>query len=562
MESGKKNLQVFRRQKMGRIKHFHLLNLKNALKTICFFCLGIIIFIVVQKTLTPKRYSEQNSFYVLSGLDSLEPETIDVLFLGSSSTAFSISPMQLYEQTGICSYNLAISGQTLECSYYLIKRALEKQNPSVVVLGVNGLFYKENVDSVSWRYILDVLPTDKNKIELSQCFGNKKSGDSALTAIFPIIKYHSRWEELEKRDFEFRDRIPYYSMGQYIVSSISANSITQDQVDSIIDTIASLNEKDEIYFQKNGELGQTVANSTVNSPEICQYNKDYINKINDICKSHNAELVLVKIPSISYPQSGDPWTQQKNQLVKELANNIGIKYYDMVYDDHNVVDFMSDSIDAGHHLNLRGAQKVTNHIQQYLLNNFKLTKNPNNFFDEMLKKYKKMEQIALLESNTDFTSYVTELINNLDKWDIFIASSEEYISGLNQDDLELLKTLGLNIISDGGFANSYLAVIKDGLVEYEAYSTQNITYKTNLYGNKVSMTSSGWYYGSKSNIYIGGNNYCLNIPGLNFVIMDKETGLLIDSVGFRTRYPEKIATHSGNLTGIIHAYEDRICFGL
>ena len=68
----------------------------------------------------------------------MEANSVDVLFLGTSHVGKGISPMKIYENTGIKSYNLFTSMQGVESSFFLLENALKRQQPKVVFLDVSS----------------------------------------------------------------------------------------------------------------------------------------------------------------------------------------------------------------------------------------------------------------------------------------------------------------------------------------------------------------------------------------------------------------------------------------
>ena len=71
-------------------------------------------------------YSSVDSFY------EVDKGLVDVLFFGSSHCYCSIDPSVLWEEHGIGSFSLAISGQDFAGTYYTLKEALKTQDPKVV----------------------------------------------------------------------------------------------------------------------------------------------------------------------------------------------------------------------------------------------------------------------------------------------------------------------------------------------------------------------------------------------------------------------------------------------
>ncbi|MBQ4304600.1 MAG: hypothetical protein II774_08940, partial [Lachnospiraceae bacterium] len=63
---------------------------------------------------------------------SMEENTVDVIFLGSSHCYSAFCPQYLYNEYGIRSYNLGSSQQCMTVAYYWLKEALQTQSPRVV----------------------------------------------------------------------------------------------------------------------------------------------------------------------------------------------------------------------------------------------------------------------------------------------------------------------------------------------------------------------------------------------------------------------------------------------
>ena len=100
-----------------------------------------------------------------------QQEGVDqVLFFGTSHSEFGVSPMEIYEDSGIVSYNLSTSSQPIEVTYHLLKSALETQAPNVVMLDVSSLFFDDTINTAAWRYVLDGMPFCETKIEMAMEF--------------------------------------------------------------------------------------------------------------------------------------------------------------------------------------------------------------------------------------------------------------------------------------------------------------------------------------------------------------------------------------------------------
>lgn len=94
----------------------------------------------------------------------------------------------------------------------------------------------------------------------------------------------------------------------------------------------------------------------------------YMEKILKLCRRHGAGLVLVSTPS---PKN---YNYQKHNTLQEYAEKKSLTYLDMnLITKELKIDWKTDTIDQGDHLNLSGAKKVTEYLGKYLKNEFGLS---------------------------------------------------------------------------------------------------------------------------------------------------------------------------------------------
>ena len=84
--------------------------MKNIIKFIIFITIVFILLVISGKLLIPrdKVNNGEGILYTMKGFYDLDDDTIDVMFLGSSSVYRTISPMILWEDYGITSYDYGI----------------------------------------------------------------------------------------------------------------------------------------------------------------------------------------------------------------------------------------------------------------------------------------------------------------------------------------------------------------------------------------------------------------------------------------------------------------------
>ena len=86
----------------------------------------------------------------------------------------------------------------------------------------------------------------------------------------------------------------------------------------------------------------------------------YLDKIVN-CKENNIKPVLVKAPSL-YPYWYDEWEAQMEQYA-EKHNLQYVNFLKLI--DEVGIDFNEDTYDAGLHLNVSGAEKLSDYFEKF-----------------------------------------------------------------------------------------------------------------------------------------------------------------------------------------------------
>lgn len=77
-------------------------------------------------------------------LENEPADTIDVLVIGDSESYTTVSPMEIWDKEGIPSYVGGQTGQKIQESYYMLKKALKTQKPKVVAIETNMIFRSQS----------------------------------------------------------------------------------------------------------------------------------------------------------------------------------------------------------------------------------------------------------------------------------------------------------------------------------------------------------------------------------------------------------------------------------
>lgn len=335
------------------------MNRKKIIKGVCFVLVFVVLFSFFQKLLQAKWIASdsENSASTSAWIEyrSLEENSLDVLFLGTSHSYFAVDPMYIYEKTGITSYVFGGPGLRMDLAYMNLEDALKTQTPSVVFLDMSAIQFDFQQTEAKCHKVLDQLPMSKSKIEYA--FDNESDEMKLLDALFPFFRYHSRWEELNEDDFKYvlDDLDETFIRGHYITYQ---SKVT------------------EFHFYEDVDYVLT------------DRNLDYLQRMKKLCEDKGVQLVLYKIPTPT-------WYESQSKGAYELGEILDCPYLELFYEvDEIGLDVTTDFRDVNNHLNQRGAEKLSAYLGEYLEQNYNLEdqRDKNERWNEDLKKYKKLVQ--------------------------------------------------------------------------------------------------------------------------------------------------------------------------
>ena len=557
----------------------------RTVRVLCFLAGGMILFCLLQRLFIPKlNYPVmlENVSYTLEGFYSLEKNTQDVLFLGTSHMEFGVSPVEIYRNEGFSSYNLATSGQGLAATFFLLRDALERQSPKAVVLDVSGLFLEDkDLSEASWKYILDAMPLSRNKTAMLSAFREFKesrdgqtknssqepafseegeeeyektgeeilrdpdgflSADNLRNGLFPFFVYHDRWSELSGIDF--RDYLPSdesYGAGYFPYSRMLPSPVTIEEMNQEAEELSAEGVR-TVREHTDGILRISETEDHPYQTGISPANDRWLRRIMQLCGEKGTQLLLIKIPAVYHPRTyKSAWTRIRSDYMKNYAQEKGLSFLDLLYDADIGLDLDRDFIDGGMHLNYLGAGKVSGYLGKYLREHCSVPPKDNKKMEEDLPMYVRMTETAQLQLETDFQSYLRRIGKDIGKYTVCIAAKDDMSYGLSESDITALRELGLeaDFGVHPGLRESYLAIVDRGAVLYEAASNHALEYE--LAENEkydLHVTSSGWMTFPVAEIQVNKTNEAVNSIGVNIVVIDAATGLVIDSVAFNTYLEE------------------------
>ena len=486
-------------------------NVLSFIKNIVFVIFFILLILFLNETFMIKYMYDQTEPHTetYDGFYQMEKNSIDILILGTSHSASGFNPQDFYNAAQLRAYNLSSSAQPVWASYYWLKEALKYQNPSVVIFECNYLF-TDSINEGANRRVLDNMRTGKIKYDAAKTAVeiDNVTQESVLSYFLPYIRYHSRWKNLNERDFTWKDGIetPSALKGFWFYSHVSNYEGFSPLIDDGTNTnLADFSENSFIYFKK----------------------------IVDLCTAKDIQLVLTKTPSHIF-------SIEEHNAVQSFADKYNLPFYNFNMSDlYYLIDFNYglDTNDAGKnnaHANPSGAKKMGTFLANEILKNKWAFPHIDVQWEGSKKFTENLYKVFLLVNTTDINDYLEALAD--ERYTIFISVRDEATVSMTDEIKENLKKLGLSESWNDAVQHSYLAMIDKGEVVYEKLSDKMLTYKGNFRNGlmRIDMSSAGFHVGNKSSIKINGEEKSINWRGFNIVVYNNERQCVIDSVNFDT----------------------------
>ena len=304
-------------------------SVKTSIKIISYSVILILGLYLLQELVKPKYMSGILEGAMIAEYYEEEMDH-DVVFIGDCELYENFSPITLWENYGINSYIRGSAQQLIWQSYYLMEETLRYEKPKAIVFNILSMKYNEPQSEAYNRMTLDGMRLSSSK--LNSIRASMMEEESMVDYLFPLLRYHARITELEQEDFNYlfhRDKVTHN--GYYM----------------------------RVDVRPAGEVPEGKPLGDYNFGATAY---EYLDKMVALCEENGVELILVKAPSL-YPYWYDEWEVQMEDYAKEH----GLKYYNFLEVTEEIgLDFSQDTYDAGLHLNLSGAEKMSDYFGKIL----------------------------------------------------------------------------------------------------------------------------------------------------------------------------------------------------
>lgn len=481
-----------------------------AARVIGFLLIFTVCYHAYCRWITPKFFTDTDwpTTTTCAGFYGLEKNSADVIFLGSSHGVTSFIPQELYNQYGITSYNLSTDEQGVVTSYYWLKEALRYQSPKAVVLECYFCFpyYVDeplNSDETATRKAFDFMKWSPVKAEAVRTICELDENQDVWNYYLPHLRYHERWllEGFDRNDYTYRTMAGRSELKGYSPLRFY------------------LGEKGEGFEPHDME-------SEADCAEMAPLMREYLDKINELCKERGISLILTITPAVSA-------NIEMCKAVQVYAEENGCDF--ISFNEQSVYRQMDyqmdkDNCDDGHP-NLWGAVKITDYMGAVLSGKFGIEGRTEAQWEETRGDYDFITDSCDLIHLGEIAPFLSRL-HHAQYTVVITYQNDSY--ALGESEIEALRQLGLTADLIGQDGCNYLAVISDGRVLTEQLTFEDIRYRCVLADGQLPLYAVsarddwGGYY-CEVGIGEDANSYYSENGGLNVVVYNRQNRRLVDS---------------------------------
>lgn len=298
-------------------------------RVVLFFTLFILMILALQ---IPFRERSTQIPEIVSGFYEEKENSLDAVYIGSSTTYAFWQGTTAWENTGMAVYPFAIPALPAQSVKYMIIEARKTQEDALYIVNLNTIG-TTNIQPVYTHRVTNYLPFSANKLKiidvLQDAAGNQ--GLDRLEYYLPIIRYHGEWQNLKANDF-LRD---YYNYkGALHASYHFTNSADISKWDRVVGT-------------------------SVPVPDI---QKEILDELFQYIREEDLKVLFILAPN----ENKDPDRLEMLNSVAHYAEDSGFDVLNLVNAKAELgLDTKTDYYNEKH-TNVHGALKFTAYLTDYL----------------------------------------------------------------------------------------------------------------------------------------------------------------------------------------------------
>lgn len=303
-----------------------------------FLLLGAVLLFGVNKVVTnPAGDYRMRQFF--DSFYAEDDDTLDAVFIGSSGAYAFWLPTLAWDRYGIAVHLLSSNAQPFEAAEFLIREGRKSQKDAVYIVLINNAYGEDEMYDARIHYLTDYMPFSWNKVQMVRTLGGYmgQSFSEQMEYLFPLIRYHSRWNELQRDDFAYS---PNGLKATNYINSFLRNSSDISSSYRITELTAALSDS---------------VQSALDS--LLAY-----------CDEEQVKVLFVQTPRAVTNE----FSLAQVNMVKEEVLARGYPVLDMLPVAEDLELDLAQDYYNENHTNIHGAIKVTDYLSQYLIENYGL----------------------------------------------------------------------------------------------------------------------------------------------------------------------------------------------
>ncbi len=293
--------------------------------------------------------SRWNEFY------SLPENSIDILYLGSSHSYCTFDPEIIDNKLGTSGYQLGMPLQHYDSTYYTLREALNYQRPKTVVLELYWDMLDDEFELTQAGYLFQVMR-------------NKELEKDYIKNVFPLsekVKYNINIFRYQADYFAYRNTKLKEKLennyGVFTPEKEKQQGIEQYRSKGY--TYCNYNMLEDEFDKTNQFKNFDGLDWEINQTQV-----SYVNKISELCKENNINLICVTAPianvSMDYIQNYDV----VHNAIAKIAEDNGVEYIDFNIVNKEEKLLTNENFRDDAHLNHSGVEIIDNWFADWLKN--------------------------------------------------------------------------------------------------------------------------------------------------------------------------------------------------
>lgn len=291
----------------------------------------------------------------------------DTVVIGASHARASSDPEQIDKNAGTYSINMAIPGETVKDSYYVLEETCRTNDIKTVILDIDYQYYfnppKEGFYTeqfiqcqmdwrsyVKWQYIYD----NMERMEIRNVFTRRQACTFTPSNMKENIeqKLSKEYKEADISSLNV-DGGTYAGRGYFYINPVSGELAGQKLIES--------------WSKRSKE-------------QVTGYPLKYLNKIIKYCRDNDIDLIAVTSP-ITPSSVGTLHMENVHDTINKLLADNGVFYYDFNMARQDILPREdSDFVDKEGHMNGEFAKEYSEFLGKIIKEHKQGTKDINKYF--------------------------------------------------------------------------------------------------------------------------------------------------------------------------------------